>query len=395
MFGGILFVAGLVGALIHWVVRPLRARLGIDELAAELERRFEALQDRLSSTVNFLERDDAGSATMMRQVIADTERVIQGLPLGAALSLRPLAIRGVIFTAGLAALAAVMLVAPQWARTGLDRYVHPWGAVEWPRNVAIVPLTGGQTVALGESATVRMEVQRGLHDALRGVVHLREPDGRTQVLALQRDTSAATPLSVDATLSPRTATFYTTVDAITEDLEYWFAAGDDSTERRPSKIHVVRRPEVVEALATIEPPPYAKTSALRVADLTDGSVSAPAGGYVTITLRISKPIQRQPTGRPDPTGEVVGLRTENGELIPLTVDPQDSRQLSCRFEVTQDLIFRTELRDEDGFANRGATLYTIRATPDSAPTVTVLEPTAMTELTPTGSVRLAARVEDD
>ncbi|MEK7757669.1 MAG: hypothetical protein AAB385_10705, partial [Planctomycetota bacterium] len=210
MFGGILFVAGLVGALIHWVVRPLRAKLGIDELAAELERRFGALQDRLSSTVNFLERPAAGggSATMMRQVIADTERVIQDLPLGAALSIRPLAIRVAIFTAGLAALAAVMLVAPQWARTGLDRYVYPWGAVEWPRNVAIVPLTGGQTVALGESATVRMEIQRGLHDALRGVVHLREPDGRTQVLALQRD---------------QDGTFYTTVDAITEDLEYWFA----------------------------------------------------------------------------------------------------------------------------------------------------------------------------
>lgn len=395
MFGGILFVAGFIGALIHWVVRPLRARLGIDELAAELERRFEALQDRLSSTVNFLEQaaepsplsDGSrnqtvpGSATMMRQVIADTERVIQGLPLGAALSIRPLAIRGVIFAAGLAALAAVMLVAPQWARTGLNRYVDPWGAVEWPRNVAIVPLTGEQTVALGESATVRMEIQRGLHDALRGVVHLREPDGRTQMLALQRD---------------QDGTFYTTVDAIAEDLEYWFEAGDDSTERRPSKIHVVRRPEVIEALATLSPPPYAKTSAIRVADLTDGSVSAPVGGYVTIMLRTSKPIQSQSAvGRPDPTGEVVGLRTENGELIPLAVDQEDARQLSCRFEVTQDLIFRAELRDEEGFANRGATAYTIRATPDSAPTVTVLEPTAMTELTPTGSVRLAARVEDE
>lgn len=374
MSGGILFVAGFVGALIHWVVRPLQARLGIDELAAELERRFEALQDRLSSTVNFLERSVPGSATMMRQVIADTERVIQNLPLGAALSLRPLVLRGVIFTAGLAALIAVMLVAPQWARTGFDRYLYPWGAVEWPRNVAIVPLTGGQTVALGESATVRMEIQRGLHDALRGVVHLREPDGRTQVLALQRD---------------HDGTFYTTVDAITEDLEYWFEAGDDSTKRRPSKIHIVRRPEVVEAMVTIEPPPYAKTSALRVADLTDGQVLAAVGGHVTIALRASKPIP------PDPTGEAVGLRMENGELIPLAVDPEDGRKLSCRFEVTQDLIFRPELRDEEGFANRGATSYTIRATPDHAPTVTVLEPTALTELTPTGSVRLAARVEDD
>jgi len=373
-FGSILFVAGFIGALLHWVVRPLRAKLGIDALAAELERRFETLQDQLSSTINFLERRDAGSATMMRQVIADTERVIRSLPLGAALSIRPLVSRGVVFGGGIAALAVVLLAAPQWARTGIVRYVHPWGDIEWPRNVAIVPLTGGQTVALGESATLRMEIQRGLHDALRGVVHLRETDGRTQVLALQRDPDG---------------TFYTTVDAITENLEYWFEAGDDSTRRQPSRIRVVRRPEIVEALATIEPPPYSKSVASRVVDLTDGSVAAPTGGFITIALRTSKPIP------PDPTEKIVGLRTDNDVLIPLAVNPGDSRQLSCRFEVTQDMTLRSELRDEEGFANRGATTYTIRATPDGTPTVTVLEPTAMTELTPTGSVRVAARVEDD
>jgi len=372
--GGLTFVAGFVGGTLHWVVRPLRARVGIDELAGELERRFRALQDRLSSTVNFLERRDAGSAAMMRQVIAETERTIRELPLGAALSIRPLAVRGAVFATGLVVLGAVVGFAPEWSQTGLYRYLHPWGAIEWPRTVAIVPLTGGQTVALGESATVRMEIQRGLHDALRGVVHLREPDGRTEVLALQRD---------------QDGTFYTTVDAITEDLQYWFEAGDDTTVQQPSRIRVVRRPEVVEALATIEPPSYATTRAVHVVDLTGGPVAAPTGGHIAVTLRTSKPIPA------DPTGATAGLRTESGELIPLVVDAQDHRQLSARLEVVQDMTFRVELRDEDGFANRGATAYTIRATPDGAPTVTVLEPTAMTELTPTGSVRLVARVEDD
>ena len=154
--GGLTFVAGFVGATLHWVVRPLRARVGIDELAGELERRFRALQDRLSSTVNFLERRDAGSAAMMRQVIAETEQTIRELPLGAALSIRPLAVRGAVFATGLVVLGAVVGFAPEWSQTGLYRYLHPWGAIEWPRTVAIVPLTGGQTVALGESATVRM-----------------------------------------------------------------------------------------------------------------------------------------------------------------------------------------------------------------------------------------------
>ncbi len=374
LLGGVLFLGGFIGATFHWVVLPLRVKLGVEELSAELERRFGGLQDQLSSAVNFLQSNDAGSATMMRQVIADTEHIIRKLPRGASLSMRPLAIRGGVFIAGLAALAIVVLLAPRWARTGVDRYLDPWGAVEWPRDVAIVPLTGSQTVALGESVTVRMQIERGMHDSLRSVVHLREPDGRVQVLALQRD--------VDGTFS-------TKVDAIAEDLDYWFSAGDDSTARSPSRIRVVRRPEVVEAIATIEPPPYAKSRTLRVADLTDGPVLAATGGNVTVTLRTTKPIP------PDPTGELVGLRTDNGEWIPLERNEDDARELESRWELTQDVSFRAELRDEDGFSNTQAASYAIRALPDTPPTVTIVEPTSVTELTPTGSVRLIARAEDD
>lgn len=372
--GAIFFAAGFFLAMVHWVVRPLQARIGPNELAARLERRFSGFQDQLSSTVHFLHADTSVSPTMVRKVIADTEKLLKELPLDSALSVRPVAVRAGVFAAVLLVLVGLLALAPSWVRTGVTRYVDPWGATEWPRSVEIRSLTHDQTIALGESATVRMSIDRGLHPALRGVVHIQSRDGQSQVLALQRDADGS---------------FVTTIDAITDELTYWFEAGDDDTRKAPSVIRAEKRPEIIEALASIEPPPYAASQTAKVVDLAASAVTAPMGGFVTVALRVSKPIVLGTEDAP------VALRAESGEVLPLTPDPTDARRLSARFEVTTDLVLRPELRDELGFTNRGATSYAIRAVPDVPPSVTVLEPPALVEATPLGSLRLSARVEDD
>ncbi len=372
--GAVLFVAGSLAATRHWVVQPLRVRICPDELAAHIERRFRVLQDQLSSTVNFLEHPAGGSSSMMQRVIADTERMLQDLPLATALSVRPLALRGAACAAACVVLMGVLALAPAWAHTGVVRYLQPWSDTQWPRTVAIRPLTADQIVPLGESAVVRMTLERGLYDDLRAVVYLREPDGRTQALALHKDPDD---------------TFSTTVDAITEDLTYWFEAGDDDTAARPSVIRVVRRPEVVEALASVEPPPYALGRPTKVVDPHDGPVAAPIGGAVTLSLRTSKPLPA------DSSEGGIGLRGPSEEWFPLQVDPHDARLLSARLEITADITLRPELRDEHGFSNRGSAAYDIRALPDRPPTATTLEPPSVTELSPQGSLRVVVRAEDD
>ncbi|MDO8629612.1 MAG: hypothetical protein Q7R41_03905, partial [Phycisphaerales bacterium] len=368
-----LFFAGFVGATMHWIVTPLRTRLGMGELAGKIERHFRSLQDRLASSVNFLERGDAGSSSMARRVVDTTEETIDSLRLESALVIAPVAWRGALFSAGVIVMALSIRLSPDWVRTGFYRYVYPWGDIEWPRSVSILPMTAGQTVAMGESAAVRMQVRRGWRDSLRAVVHLRETDGMVNTLALQDEGNGV---------------FSTTIDAVTSDLAYWFEAGDDSTVRNPATIRVVRRPEVVDAFAVIEPPPYAKRP-VRTEDLRDGPVSAPQGGFVDVTLRTSKPIP------PDATRSALGLQLESGEIIPLEVDAADAQKVTARFEVTQDVEFRPVLRDEYGFENRGAPLYSVRAVPDASPTVIVLQPSSVAEITPDGSLRVVVRAEDD
>lgn len=404
---GVVFVAGFVAAAAHWIVRPIRARLGIDELAARLEVHFDTLRGRLSSAVNFIGRNREEdrkfvSESMMRVVIADAERMVKGLSLDSALSIRPIVLRGGLLVLCTGVLTCIALASPSWPGVGLARYLYPWREIEWPRHVSILPITGDVIAAVGESVTVRMQVQRGLTPDLRGVLHLREPEGPVVSLAMQREQEDAPGAEDD--------TFYAVIDAITKDLTYWFEAGDDTTARTPHLIRVVRRPQVVEAIAEVEPPPYASDSGVRAQDLSDGPVRAPLGGHVRIMVRASKPIP------PDANGTHVGLRTDTGELIPLvssadppapdaadspaTEDlvgggPRGREELSARFAVAGDVRFRIELRDAEGFENRGAAKYSIVARPDAPPTVAILEPRAVTESTPSGSIPLLIRVEDD
>ncbi len=394
----ILFLVGFVGASLHWIARPMQMKLGLDEIAAKLEQHFGCFQDRLASTVNFIERRAAQEAEgdsvgMMERTIANADRLARKVRLASALSLRPLFARGALVVLSLALLTTILVASPGWVQTGFYRYVYPFGEIEWPRRVSIVLLTGMERVALGESVTVRMRIDRGLSSGLRGVLHMRNGEGEMTSLAMQRDADGL---------------FYATVDALTEDLDYWFEAGDASTEKRPGRIRVVRRPAVVEALATVAPPPYATNRSSSTYDLNEGPVSAVTGSRVTVNVRASKPIPRGGAGARTPVGvepglqALAGLRLERSAkgddrevLIPLLIDAENPHLLSARFEIVGDMHFRFELRDEEGFANRGAVRHSILATPDRPPVVTALEPRSVTEVTPHGVIPLVVRVEDD
>lgn len=420
LVGLVLFFLGMVGAVLHWIVRPLRTPLGLEQIAARLEKHFGALGDRLVSTVNFIEQGTASSSTlpvsrnMVEEVVRNTERVTKDLSFEQTLSLGPLARRGGLLALSVIVLSSVFIVAPVWPMTGLYRYLYPWGQIEWPRRVALVPLTGAQTAAVGESVTVRMRILRGLSPSLRPVVRLRESDPATRreplALAMRRDTSSparnpqhreggATQDLPDMPQSSeplRQADFYAVIDAVTQDLTYWFEAGDATTARFPYTIHVVRRPQTIEALAVIDPPSYAANLRTRVADLAAGAVNAPIGGHVTVVLTVSKTLGSQALRDSDPLAKRrLGLRTDTGAFIPLVVSATNPRELRARFPVVSDVRFRPELTDEAGFANRGAAEYEIHAVPDAPPRVTVLQPTSVTQRTPVGWIPMVLQAEDD
>ncbi|MCH7871352.1 MAG: DUF4175 family protein, partial [Planctomycetes bacterium] len=123
--------------------------------------------------------------------------------------------------------------------------------------------------------------------------------------------------------------------------------------------------------------------------LSPGPINAPLGGHVQVALRTSKPVR---TGR-DTNGAV--LRTIGGELIPLQGDAENPFLLTAGFEVTGDVTFSVELRDEHGIENHRGDDYTIVAVPDRPPTLGVQWSNAMTEVTPKASLEIHVVAEDD
>lgn len=368
---GAAFFLGFVAASWYWVVKPLQASLEIVQIAGRLERHFDHLGDRLSSAVSFLSGDQPGSKAMMRQVIENTERIVADLPIESVVAMRPLAMRVVWLAVSASVLLSLVAISPNWVRTGFYRYVYPTGSIEWPRRVEIVPRTGDAKVALGESFTVRMDVERGLTSDLRAVVYTQSPGREVQPLALRRGADGS---------------FSATIDAVGRNLEYWFEAGDDTTADRPFALTVVRRPAIVEAFARIIPPSYAASGAVRVRDLTQGPVEVVRGSIVEFQLRSSKEIAR--------SGEA-SLQFDSGGSVALEIPEADRTFAAARVPVDADVRVRPVIRDVDGFENHGAAEYSLRAVVDAFPRIAVSEPAALVEVTPGAKLDLVARVQDD
>lgn len=369
-----IFLAGFLGATWHWVVTPLRAALSLEELAGKIEKHFPPLQDRLSSSVNFLQRGDIESSPMAQHVVEATERAIEDLKLEDALVGGPVNRRAAALAGMTIILAFTMVTNPDWLRVGSQRYLHPMNELEWPRRVSIVPTTDQQVVALGDSVTVSMKVERGWSESLRAVVHVQERDGSTNSLTLQPTGES---------------TYSTTISSITGELIYWFEADDADTRKHPGRVTVVKRPEVVDATAIVEAPPYAENLPTRSVDLRVGTVTGAIGGSITVHLRSSKDVV---------TGDVAGaagIMTEDGEFIRLEPSSEDPRKLTAHWTIDRDVEFRAVLRDEFGFESRASATYVLRAIADAAPTVTVLEPPPVYEVTATAKVPVLVRVEDD
>ncbi len=379
MLAAMLFMLGLVMAITHWIVKPLSTPMSIDQIAGTLEQHFGELNDRLSSTINFLKHESAGSPALVHEVISNTDRVVRKLHLERALTLRPLLSRLVVLLLAGSALSLTFVASPDWAMTGFYRYLDPLGDIEWPRRVEIVPLTTDVHVAVGESATVELTIQRGLNDVLRPVVYLHEKNGRVLAQAMHAGSENR---------------FSATIDAITEDMTYWFEAGDDSTKQTPFTIRAVSRPEVVDASLTIQSPSYADFQWTRTHRFSDGPVSAPQGGIASVSISTNKPLFANKLVNKNSSAHAV-LQFDNGQQIPLSPTRLDPLVLTANFDVSMDVRFIVDLADDLGFTNRNRKKFLVKSYKDQPPSVTIEQPAGDVDLTPNGIVSLQVTARDD
>src|SRR5665213_3116222 len=98
-------VVGLLYVLWHWLAVPMMAKLNIGDVAGRLEHTFPQFDDRLRSTVNFVQGEIPGSRSMQERVASETDALAQ------TLNLHRVIVRGPVYLAMSGAFVSLLVLA--------------------------------------------------------------------------------------------------------------------------------------------------------------------------------------------------------------------------------------------------------------------------------------------
>ncbi len=362
------------------ILRPVVTRIDLGEVAGVLDARFDDLHDRLASAVGFMRRRAAPgtSEAMVRRVVTQANDDVQRLPLTSVVRWRRPMWTAVVAVAAVGATAGVGAAAPWFVRTGLQRYLEPFGPVEWPRRVRVEPVTGDATRPTGGWFETRARIVRGQDPSLRVYVHARWTGGRRERFGMTYDA--------------RTDQYFHPFRDLHDNVDYWFEAGDDATLDREGahRITVVPRPAVLEARLTLTDPPYVKDTEPRTLVLQEASVAGVAGSRARLAILTNKPLTTGEQGQADATLTVPG-----GQKLTMAPADTSGRRFEAAFVARRSGTLSVRTVDEHGFDNRGGTSYALSVRDDEPPHVVIVEPQAVTEVTPAASVATVISADDD
>ncbi len=351
---------------------PLTAQFVLLDVATKIEQRFPEFDDRLTSSVSFLTHEHDINDELHQKLVARTEDIAARLPLEDAITTRPL--RRVFITALVPLLLAALAVGlrPDLCGLGLRRLVVPLAEIDWPKRVTIEPVSTEVVVANAESVVLSMEVTRGADRTDRAVLYVRRRGAAAERLPMRQEGPTR---------------YAATITAVTEDLTFWFEAGDDSTQRHPGHVSVVARPVVQNLRLELEPPSYVQPAKRRALPLGQTAIDMITGSTLHFAFRSSKPLSTSPAG--------ATVMSSDGSTTLATVDEDDDQKWAAALTPTVDQTYSIALLDRSGFENVPRPSVTVRLTPDAAPVVELLSPTQVLQCTPNATVHLRARVRDD
>lgn len=362
-------------ALDRGLVRPLLAAIPLRELAGRLATLRGDEGDELAGLVDRAERRADGAAELWARAAAASDARLVARPLAGGVSgRRPL--RRVAAAAALgAALAIVWGAAPGWVATAWNRLVWPPGRTEWPRRVAIVPVSGSAKVARGEPFTARMRLARGDKPEQRAFVVVRQAGQRPLRYMMRR---------------AEDGTFQRTLDNVVEDFDYGFEAGDDQTDPAVGRVRAIDRPVIERLTADVTPPGYLHASPTLGRPLDERRLEAIASSRVVVHVLASKPLA---------AGGAAGggsrLRIGESAAVGLSVSTSEPREAQGGFEVERSGPIEVVAVDSDGFESATGPPIELSVQVDRPPSVRIVRPTASVAATPTGAVSLEFVAEDD
>ncbi len=357
----------------RFLYRALWTRWRDVQIALSVERRFPGFDDRLASTIEFLEqRDDdplAGSAAMRQAVIRQATAQLDQLDLRDVIDRRP-AVRAAVVAGGMVLIAGLLVARdPSSARVALARLIKPFGSGNWPQIHHLVFRDPPRRVALGEEFRVELVDARGVPLPDEVTIHYRYDP---------LDGNAAHESDRMRLLGER---MVATRPSVSRPFQYRATGGDDISMRWFS-------------LEVLEPPVIESVSVrLHYPDYT-GWPSEPStphlrglrGTRVEFSATTTKPLK------------AATLHQEHGRTVSaeLLEDGYGFRiPADGAFVIDQTGSYWFVLEGEEVSNDGSQSRYEMRAIADLPPTVTIDEPSANIFVTPQAVVPLKVSAKDD
>ena len=372
-------VAALAAGIYHWLIQPAMSKLAISDVAGRLEHAFPQFDDRLRSTVNFLNKENPGSEKLKQQVIDQASQMARTVDLGRVVRPQPMwfALAG-----GMASIAVVALLMIFGNRAYVSAATNRFwlGQAQWPKMVQIA-MDGNvpHRVPVGQRVPIRIKLAKGDRSSRKAFISYRYDNGPWQQELMTRADGVYTA-ALDARLEPNK-----TGGKLAVKIE----AGDDLQEL--PAIDVVSRLEVTRVEAETTPPPYVKAQRVSTVNFTEQPAIVGIGSNVAIHLQFNKPLA---------AGSAVELRPIAGQKLPesarsITWDRPSESLAIARLQAVEPLRFTIHATDIDGFENTGTTEMEVIVRDDQLPSVQIEEPRRSEDRTPDAEFDLKAVAEDD
>ena len=356
LLGAALLLGAAAAARAAWRLRRMPE---FGQVARYIEERCPALQDRLASAADVMR---GGRPSPFREmVVRDAARHARRVDPRQVVPRRELHLP----LAQTIAAAAVLLLVLALGSGPLGRLGSTAWLYAFPHTAALHVEPGDARVPAGRPLRLnaRLDAAVGAPPRTPPVVVMTDGAGAQQAVEM---------------VAAGVGAYRLDIPAVDDSFAYRVRAASLESER----FHVTAlRPPRVERIDVAYRYPPSTGLPPRV-EIDGGDVQAPPGTRVTVTVRMSKPVE-----------QAALARAAGG---PTTMAPAGGPQvLAGSFELLADDTYRIDAVDADGLRNPAGIDYFIRTIRDMPPAVEILRPGGDREITPLEEVVVEARAEDD
>jgi uncharacterized protein DUF4175 len=358
----VLMIAGAVGLVAWFLVKPLRRRVTDEQVAMYLEEHEPTLQATLLSAVETSREGHVPeSAALVRRVI---EQAIEAVArMDAANGVERIPLRRYAAATGATALVALLavLLGPAFLRHAMTALVLiPSVQAASPYKIDVTP--GDITVPKGADQKVAA-VLSGFNSEDVSVMVKRTPSGSFEPVPMARNNE--------------TGKYEGMVFDILAALDYYVIA--DGVVSKEHHMKVVEVPYVQRLELEYHFPAYTGLEPQKIED--GGDVAVLRGSEVRVHIF---PTMKTGSGR---------ISLNDKESVPLKIESDGT--FTAAFKADQDGFYRVEFDAPNGEHVIGSPQFTIDVLADQPPTVTFNKPGRDTSVSPIEEVFTEANVVDD